>query len=156
LPILFRRGASGPFRPRVTETGRHAKTIDGRLPRISPVATPPGRRMSTKIPLETDCTTVKAKVARGGKFVLVDCREQDEYDRVHIDGAKLVPMSQLADRLGELEPYRDWDLAVHCHHGGRSLRVVQWLREQGFTQAQSMAGGIDQWAVDVDPSLDRY
>jgi rhodanese-related sulfurtransferase len=45
---------------------------------------------------------------------------------------------------------------VHCHHGGRSLRVVRWLREQGFSRAQSMAGGIDQWAVDIDPSLPRY
>ena len=88
--------------------------------------------------------------------MLVDCREQDEFDLVRIPGARLIPMSQLADRVGELAPFRDWDLAIHCHHGGRSLRVAQWLREQGFVKAQSMAGGINQWAVEIDPSLHRY
>jgi rhodanese-related sulfurtransferase len=112
--------------------------------------------MSAKTSLETDCRTVADKLAGGSQFVLVDCREQDEYDLVHIAGAKLIPMSQLADRVGELAPYRDLDLAVHCHHGGRSLRVVQWLREQGFSHARSMAGGIDQWALEIDPSLARY
>ncbi|HEX4143922.1 MAG TPA: rhodanese-like domain-containing protein [Pirellulales bacterium] len=106
--------------------------------------------------LETDCRTVSEKLARGGQFVLVDCREPDEFELVHIAGAVLIPMSQLADRVTELAPYRDWDVAVHCHHGGRSLRVAHWLREQGFAKAQSMAGGIDSWAVEIDPSLNRY
>jgi rhodanese-related sulfurtransferase len=112
--------------------------------------------MPDKSLLETDCRTVAEKLGSTGQFLLVDCREQDEYDLVHIEGAKLIPMSQLADRVGELAPYRGGDLAVHCHHGGRSLRVVQWLREQGFAQARSMAGGIDQWALEIDPSLARY
>jgi rhodanese-related sulfurtransferase len=111
---------------------------------------------SSSLPLETDCRTVSEKLAAGGQFVLVDCREQDEFDLVHIAGARLIPMSQLADRVGELAPYRDWDLAVHCHHGGRSLRVVHWLREQGFAQAQSLAGGIDRWAEEIEPTLTRY
>ena len=111
---------------------------------------------SADVPLETDCFSVRDKLARGGQFLLVDCREQDEFDLVHIAGAALIPMSQLGDRVGELAPYRDWDLAIHCHHGGRSLRVAQWLRELGFAKAQSMAGGIDQWAVEIDPGLHRY
>jgi rhodanese-related sulfurtransferase len=45
---------------------------------------------------------------------------------------------------------------VHCHHGGRSLRVAHWLREQGFANAQSMAGGIDRWSQEIDPSVPRY
>jgi adenylyltransferase/sulfurtransferase len=106
--------------------------------------------------LETDCLSVRDKLAHGGQFLLVDCREQDEFDLVHIAGAVLFPMSQLADRIGELAPYRDWDVAIHCHHGGRSLCVANWLREQGFGRAQSMAGGIDLWAVEIDPTLPRY
>jgi rhodanese-related sulfurtransferase len=112
--------------------------------------------MPADLAWETDCQTVTEKLARGGEFVLVDCREQDEFDLVHIDGARLIPMSQLGDRVSELQPYRDCDLAVYCHHGGRSMRVTQWLRQQGFTQAQSMAGGIDQWAIEIDPKLPRY
>ncbi|HTU23811.1 MAG TPA: rhodanese-like domain-containing protein [Pirellulales bacterium] len=108
------------------------------------------------VPMETDCRAVSQRLAAGGSFVLVDCREQDEFDLVRIPGARLIPMSQLAARVGELAPYRDSDLVVHCHHGGRSLRVAQWLREQGFAKAQSMAGGIDQWAVEIDRTLPRY
>jgi rhodanese-related sulfurtransferase len=65
-------------------------------------------------------------------------------------------MSEMAERVGELEPYRDWRIVVHCHHGGRSLRVANWLRGQGFANAQSLAGGIDAWAAEIDPTLPRY
>ena len=86
----------------------------------------------------------------------LDCREQDEWDAVHIEGANLLPMSELSDRLGELDDIKDQHVIVYCHHGGRSLRVANYLRQHGFDQAQSMAGGIDQWAVQIDPSMPRY
>ncbi len=140
----------------MTAVQRHTKTEATAAGTFPSAAIRSEALHGAKSPLEIDCRTVAERLAAGGQFVLVDCREQEEYDRVHIPGAKLVPMSQLADRVAELEPYRNWELAVHCHHGGRSLRVVQWLQEQGFAGAWSMAGGIDQWAVDVDPSLARY
>jgi len=65
-------------------------------------------------------------------------------------------MSQLKTRAAELEPYRDHQLVIHCHHGGRSLQVANWLRKQGYANAQSMAGGIDQWSLEINPSLPRY
>jgi adenylyltransferase/sulfurtransferase len=107
-------------------------------------------------PLETDCQTVKSRLDSGEAFLLLDCREPDEYDVAHIEGARLLPMSQLIDRVGELEPFRQGSVVVHCHHGGRSLRVANWLKQQGFADVQSLAGGIDQWAVDIDPTLPRY
>ncbi|HEY2147098.1 MAG TPA: rhodanese-like domain-containing protein [Pirellulales bacterium] len=108
------------------------------------------------LPIETDSRTVHADRQAGADLLLVDCREPDEWAIVKIEGAKLMPMSELAERLGELEPYRDRRIVVHCHHGGRSLRVANWLRGQGFQNAQSMAGGIDAWAAEIDPSLVRY
>lgn len=86
----------------------------------------------------------------------LDCREQNEWDAVHIDGANLWPMSEIAERVGELDGVKDQHVVVYCHHGGRSLRVAGFLRQHGFAKAQSMAGGIDQWSVQVDPSLPRY
>ena len=107
--------------------------------------------------METDCQTTKARLDRGGSgFLLLDCREQDEYDLVHIASAMLLPMSQLMARATELEPYKQSEIVVHCHHGGRSMQVTQWLRQQGFTKVQSMKGGIDRWATDIDPTLARY
>jgi rhodanese-related sulfurtransferase len=108
------------------------------------------------LPIETDCRTVHAEREAGADLLLVDCREPDEWAIVKIEGAKLMPMSDLADRVGELELYRERLIVIHCHHGGRSLRVANWLREQGFENAQSMAGGIDAWATEIDPTLPRY
>lgn len=108
------------------------------------------------LPLEVSCCDVKNKLDSGHKFLLLDCREADEYQLVRIREAKLLPMSELIQRVGELEPSRDAEIVVHCHHGGRSLKVTKWLRQQGFSHVQSMAGGIDEWATEIDPSLPRY
>ena len=112
---------------------------------------------NTALPLEIDCRSVQERLAaKAADFVLLDCREADEHALVHIDAALLLPMSQMQTRVGELEPHRTRQIVVHCHHGGRSLKVTHWLRAQGFPRVQSMAGGIDQWAQEIDPSLLRY
>jgi rhodanese-related sulfurtransferase len=110
----------------------------------------------SETPIEIDCRGVKALQDAGDAFFFCDCREADEYAVAKIEGATLIPMSEIQQRLTELEPHRDSRIVVHCHHGGRSLRVAMWLRQQGFAQAQSMAGGIDQWAQEVDPAIARY
>ena len=110
----------------------------------------------TQLPLEVTCEEVQALRRAGTAFALLDCREADEYELCRIDGAVLLPMSELRERLGELEPKRAERIVVHCHHGGRSLRVAAFLRQQGFTRAQSMAGGIDAWSERIDPVVPRY
>ncbi len=108
-------------------------------------------------PLEIDVQAVATRLAQHDEhFLLIDCREPDEYNLVHIDAAELIPMSQFAGRVAELEKYRDGAIVVHCHHGGRSLRVVKWLRDNGFPNAQSMAGGIDAWSQEIDTTKPRY
>jgi rhodanese-related sulfurtransferase len=112
--------------------------------------------MSSTIPLEITCQAVKQKLDAGERFLFLDCREPDEHAVAKIAGATLIPMSQLADRVGELTAHKADEIVVHCHHGGRSLRVTQWLRSQGFTKACNMTGGIDQWSQQIDPSVPRY
>lgn len=112
--------------------------------------------MTDQLPIEIDCQTTKAKQTAGESFVFLDCREQDEFDSVRIDGTVLIPMTQLQDRVSELDGKQDEEIIVHCHHGGRSLRVAQWLRQQGFPKAVSMAGGIDAWAIEIEPGMARY
>jgi rhodanese-related sulfurtransferase len=105
---------------------------------------------------EVDVRTVEAMRRSGEAFLLLDCREPDEYATARIEGAILLPMSELAERMGELSERQQDRIVVHCHHGGRSLRVARWLRTQGFDRAQSMAGGIDQWSQEIDPTVPRY
>lgn len=106
--------------------------------------------------METDCAAVHSKLTSGVPFLLLDCRETSEWNAGRIEGATLLPMSELRDRAAELEPHRNQEIIVYCHHGGRSLRVTMWLRQQGFANVLSMAGGIDQWSQTIDPSIPRY
>jgi rhodanese-related sulfurtransferase len=108
------------------------------------------------IPAEIDVNAVHGMLERGDDFLLLDCRNDDEVQLVRIEGSRHIPMGQLPDRVGELEADKQRPIVVHCHHGGRSLRVTHWLRGQGFANVRNMTGGIDAWALQVDPSLSRY
>jgi rhodanese-related sulfurtransferase len=107
-------------------------------------------------PLEVDCRSLKAKLDEQAECILLDCREQSEYELVRIDDALFIPMGQIPDRIAELEPHRESEMVVYCHHGGRSLQVALWLHQRGFDHVKSLAGGIDGWAVHIDPSMKRY
>ena len=87
--------------------------------------------------------------------LLLDCREPVEHEMARIEGAVLMPMGDVPARAHqELDP--DEPVVVVCHHGQRSLHVTLWLRQQGYEQAQSLAGGIDEWSRSVDPAVPRY
>ncbi len=85
---------------------------------------------------------------------LLDVREIDEWETCKLAGATLVPLGQLTTRCGEVP--NDKPVVVYCHHGGRSARAVQWLLQQGYSQAVNLAGGIEAWAVHIDPHMPRY
>jgi rhodanese-related sulfurtransferase len=87
--------------------------------------------------------------------ILLDVREPWEVETASVAGATVIPMSEFTSRAhAELDP--DQPYVVMCHHGARSLSVTMWLRNQGFEQAQSLAGGIDHWSRAVDPTVPRY
>jgi len=109
-----------------------------------------------ELPLEIDVSAVKQLRDSGEQFLLLDVRNPDEYATAKIEGATLIPMGELQARLSELEPHKQDHVVVHCHHGGRSMRVTQFLRQQGFSQVQNMDGGIDAWSSQVDSSAPRF
>jgi rhodanese-related sulfurtransferase len=111
---------------------------------------------SDQIPIEIDVCTVKSLLDANADFLLLDVRERAEHNFVHIPEAELVPMSQIQNRIIELEPYRKKHIVVHCHLGGRSFQVTEWLRALGFAKVQNMTGGIEAWSEEIDPSLPRY
>src|ERR1051325_3764630 len=85
---------------------------------------------------------------------VIDVREPDEYQIARVDGVPLIPLSQLAQRFGELDPEQSY--YIHCKMGGRSLQAVQFLRQQGFKQVRSVRGGIKAWADEIDPRVAKY
>lgn len=103
-------------------------------------------------PAEVDVVTA-AQLLREGGAVLLDVREPNELATCQVPGSLHIPMREIPARMGELP---DAHVLVLCHHGGRSARVTQFLRANGFERATNVAGGIDAWAVEIDPTLPRY
>jgi rhodanese-related sulfurtransferase len=100
---------------------------------------------------------VKRRLDAGERLYLIDVREPLEFQLARIEGSELIPMRTVPAALQDLESKADeGTIIVFCHHGMRSLNVVNWLRQQGVAECQSMAGGIDLWSIEIDPSVPRY
>jgi rhodanese-related sulfurtransferase len=108
-----------------------------------------------ELPIEITPAEVSALQKEGVALRVIDVREPAEHAICHIDGAELIPMRTVPHRLSDLDR-EDSLIVVFCHHGTRSLNVVDWLRKQGIENCQSMAGGIDLWSVQIDPRVPRY
>ncbi|MGA8840304.1 MAG: rhodanese-like domain-containing protein [Candidatus Aquilonibacter sp.] len=91
---------------------------------------------------------------QGRDFVLLDVREADEVATARVDGSVWIPMTEVPQRVGELDP--KVPIAVICHHGGRSERVAGFLAARGFSDVVNVAGGIDAYAQHIEPTLARY
>ncbi len=107
--------------------------------------------------MEVSPLEVKQRLDAGEPVLLVDVREPAEFAIAKIGGAELIPMGSVPGQLQRLEAAADdTAIVVFCHHGVRSLQVVNWLRQQGVENCQSMAGGIDLWSLQVDAAVPRY
>jgi rhodanese-related sulfurtransferase len=103
---------------------------------------------------EISVAELKARRDRGDDFVLLDVRELDELALASLPGVLHVPMAELPSRLSELPRQRD--IVVLCHSGARSGRVTSFLCANGFPQVVNLAGGIDAWSREIDPTVPRY
>jgi rhodanese-related sulfurtransferase len=97
---------------------------------------------------------VKKRLDSGEKLMLIDVREAKEYAICRIEGATLIPMGTIPANLQMLDT--DDEVICFCHHGVRSFDVANWLRQQGVASARSMAGGIERWSLEIDPTVPRY
>ena len=114
------------------------------------------QREPAGVPLrELRADAVAAMRSRGEEFLLLDVREPDEWRAAHIDGARLVPLGELPESLGELAEWKDRKIVVHCRSGARSARACRLLHENGFADVWSLTGGIEAWALTVDPRVSK-
>ncbi len=86
---------------------------------------------------------------------LVDVRTAEEHDYVALPDSLLLPLNELEEREEEIAALRGKEVVVYCHHGVRSLDGAAFLRDRGV-DASSLAGGIERYAVQIDPCLRRY
>jgi molybdopterin/thiamine biosynthesis adenylyltransferase/rhodanese-related sulfurtransferase/molybdopterin converting factor small subunit len=97
---------------------------------------------------------VKAMLDRGEDFVFVDVRNPDEFEICTIPGTVKLPLPELPQRFQELP--KDKLIILHCHHGPRSKRAMQFLRSQGYPRVKNVPGGIDAWSERIEPDMPRY
>ena len=95
------------------------------------------------------------KLRRGERVYLLDVRNEWEHQLARLADQALIPLQELPERLDEVRPEGAL-LVAYCHHGVRSLSGAALLRQAGFAEAVSLAGGIDLWSQVIDPSVPRY
>jgi adenylyltransferase/sulfurtransferase len=98
---------------------------------------------------------LKARMALGRDFRLIDVREADEWAIGRLPEAELIPLSQFQKKaLEELSP--EEEIILYCHHGMRSAKAQGFLKAQGYENVLNLTGGIDAWSREVDPAVQRY
>ena len=112
---------------------------------------------------EVSVHDVVDKQQQGTEFLLIDVREPNELELASLPAGEFInlPLSELRERrldsLPEaLSQNKDADVVLFCHKGLRSAQVTVFLRQQGWSNAVSMAGGIDAWAEEIDESVGKY
>ncbi len=104
-------------------------------------------------PIEVDVATVSQLLKDKANIYLLDCRQPSEAAVAAIEGAVLIPMNEIPAASDQLQAMAGKQVVVHCHHGGRSLRVAQWLRQNGFPMRRA-------WPAESTPgrwkSIPRY
>ncbi len=107
--------------------------------------------------MDNEITTEELKALLDNKadVVVLDVREPWEIETASLAGSTNIPMNDIPARFKEeLDPQKH--VVVVCHHGVRSMNVTAWLRQQGFENVQSLRGGIDRWAREIDPKIPLY
>ena len=97
---------------------------------------------------------INNKLKSGEDLLIIDVRESFELEICKLEDALHIPMMKVPFQLKKIP--QDKELIVMCHHGVRSLRIVNYLKAQGISNVFNMDGGIDRWAKEVDNKMNKY
>lgn len=90
-----------------------------------------------------------------GQSVFLDVRDENEYKAGHLLNARSMPVNKLAERIHEIEKYKEKDLVIYCDNGMRTSRAVSKLKKSGFTQLHTLAGGLVAWEKANLPTVSK-
>jgi rhodanese-related sulfurtransferase len=104
---------------------------------------------------EITATELNELLKSGADIQLIDVRQPAEYNFARIPGARLIPLGEIINRMGEIDPTRE--TIIHCKMGGRSAQAIHALERSGFQgKLRNLRGGITAWSNEVDPSVPKY
>jgi adenylyltransferase/sulfurtransferase len=121
----------------------------------APAEAAPETRMSDEVP-EITPAELKERLDRGDRLTIIDVREPFEWEIGNLEpyGARLIPLKQVPERLGEIDPNEE--IVLQCRSGGRSAQALGFLRRHGYERLWNLKGGILRWSDEVDPSIPKY
>jgi adenylyltransferase/sulfurtransferase len=109
---------------------------------------------ATERDAEISVQELARSLAGGAPPLVLDVREPHEWEIAALEGATLIPLATLPARLAELDPGRP--IVTVCHKGTRSMRALELLRAAGYSDVRSLKGGVDAWAREMAPDMQRY
>ena len=112
--------------------------------------------LETQLDSLGDSTEQERQIFKERFIALLDVRQEWEHQLARLQGQALIPLHELPGRLDEVQPGPGAQVVCYCHHGVRSLSAAAILRQAGFANAVSLAGGINLWSQLIDPSVPRY
>ena len=108
------------------------------------------------VPFEISARDLARHLANGHSVRMIDVRQPWESDIARLPDSLLIPLGDLPKRIAEVPTEPAFTVVLYCHHGVRSLSAVTYLHRLGYFHVRSLAGGIDAWSCEVDPSVPRY
>ena len=118
---------------------------------------PPEDSSHSSLPLEISVHEARRQLEEGGVHVrLIDVRDPEEFAFNHLPGAQHIPLQTITQEAPAKLMHKEAEILVYCHHGMRSAQAAQILRQLGYTKVYSIAGGVDKWSTEIDPTLPRY
>jgi molybdopterin/thiamine biosynthesis adenylyltransferase/rhodanese-related sulfurtransferase len=122
---------------------------------VEPPGAPQETSMSDDVP-EMTPAELKARLDRGDRLTIIDVREPFEWEIGNLEpqGARLIPLGELPERFGEIDPGEE--IVLQCRSGARSAKALEFLRGRGYGRLHNLAGGILRWSDEVDASIPKY
>ena len=111
------------------------------------------------LPLEISVQETQSRIAaatQGAGLRLIDVRDPEEFAFCRLPGAELISLQVLPFEADTRLPDKSAEIVLYCHHGMRSTRAAEFLRQLGYANARSMAGGVEKWSAEIDPTVPRY
>jgi rhodanese-related sulfurtransferase len=108
------------------------------------------------MPMEITARELAKQIENGQAIRLLDVRQPWEHQVAKFPDSVLIPLNDLPQRAAEIVHDPGTILVVYCHHGVRSLSAAAYLDRLGYPNVRSLAGGIDAWSCEVDPTVPRY
>jgi rhodanese-related sulfurtransferase len=104
--------------------------------------------------IQISAKDLQVKLTGNNPPVLLDVREQNEFEFANIKGSLHIPLNQIAQRITEI--HTEQGCVVICHHGMRSQQATNFLVHSGLSNIYNLSGGIDAWSVGCDNTVSRY